>query len=80
MRELIKKSLRIAVWFGAVAFLFSFFYGGVYNEMYVEALGFTFTNFLYAFIGAVAAGAIITFHATWIILVIKLMLNKIKKK
>lgn len=46
------------VFLGLVVFLISFIYGGLYNEMYLEGLGFTLENILWAILGALLVGFI----------------------
>ncbi len=46
------KSLKIAITIYLIGVVISFFYGGVYTEMYLEGLGFNIINLLFALIGA----------------------------
>jgi hypothetical protein len=52
------KVFKIPLIIGLAIFSFSFFYGGLYNEMYSEGLGFNIPNLIWAFFGACMVGLI----------------------
>lgn len=51
-----KKVFKIPLIIWVCIFLISFFYGGIYTEIYIEGLPFTLENILLAILGAVMAG------------------------
>ena len=51
-----KKVFKIPIIFGVIVFLFSFFYGGIYTEIFVEGLGFSIWNLFLNFLGSIIIG------------------------
>lgn len=59
MDKNLKKSIRNGLYAFIPIALLTFFYGGIYNEMIVEGMGFSLENMMFALIGSIIAGVYI---------------------
>lgn len=81
--KILKKSIRKGLFIGLTISLISFFYGGIYTEMYIGGLEPSFLNFIYALIGSLIFGFIfycIIFILSFSFLYIKEPYNKGSEK
>lgn len=79
MDDSLKKSVRNGLYGWCILFLISFFYGGIYNEIYLGKESLTILNIIFAFIGATFIGLFL-FIPIFIFSLLYFYLREIKTK
>lgn len=77
MNEELRKSLRNGIYAVLLLSTISFFWGGLYTEMYLEGLPFNFVNFVLAIVGSIVVGFM---YGMIPVFLISLLFYKIKKE
>jgi hypothetical protein len=80
MDKTLKKSIRNGSYAFIIMLSFTFFYGGIYNEILTEGLDFTLYNLILIIIGSIFSGLVIGFIPVFIISLIIFYLKDKKKR